>query len=162
MKIGFTGTRRGMTTKQLAAVHQYLSADVELHHGDCIGADSQMHAIAQTIGCRIILHPPSDTALRAWSQGAHYIFKPLNYIKRNHDIVDISDALIAAPYEVTEKLRGSGTWATIRYARKVNKPTIIIYPNGEVAEWSIAPHPKCGVHENVPGVQIPPSPPKEE
>ena len=30
---------------------------------------------------------------------------------------------------------------------------------GEVAEWSIAPHSKCGVRATVPGVRIPPSPP---
>ncbi len=32
-------------------------------------------------------------------------------------------------------------------------------PRGEVAEWSIAPHSKCGVPATVPGVRIPPSPP---
>jgi hypothetical protein len=31
--------------------------------------------------------------------------------------------------------------------------------HGEVAEWSIAPHSKCGVRASVPGVRIPPSPP---
>lgn len=31
--------------------------------------------------------------------------------------------------------------------------------SGEVAEWSIAPHSKCGVRATVPGVRIPPSPP---
>ena len=31
---------------------------------------------------------------------------------------------------------------------------------GEVAEWSIAPHSKCGVRASVPGVRIPPSPPE--
>jgi hypothetical protein len=30
--------------------------------------------------------------------------------------------------------------------------------SGEVAEWSKAPHSKCGVPERVPWVQIPPSP----
>jgi hypothetical protein len=30
---------------------------------------------------------------------------------------------------------------------------------GEVAEWSIAPHSKCGIRATVSGVQIPPSPP---
>src|SRR4051812_7916332 len=30
---------------------------------------------------------------------------------------------------------------------------------GEVAEWSIVPHSKCGVPARVPWVQIPPSPP---
>ena len=33
------------------------------------------------------------------------------------------------------------------------------YAPGEVAEWSIAPHSKCGIRATVSGVQIPPSPP---
>src|SRR3981081_736802 len=33
------------------------------------------------------------------------------------------------------------------------------YDLGEVAEWSIAPHSKCGIRATVSGVQIPPSPP---
>src|SRR4051812_30000550 len=32
-------------------------------------------------------------------------------------------------------------------------------PDGEVAEWSKAPHSKCGVRATVPWVRIPPSPP---
>ena len=32
-------------------------------------------------------------------------------------------------------------------------------PRGEVAEWSNAPHSKCGVRATVPWVRIPPSPP---
>ena len=31
--------------------------------------------------------------------------------------------------------------------------------SGEVAEWSIAPHSKCGIRATVSGVRIPPSPP---
>ena len=41
-------------------------------------------------------------------------------------------------------------------------PKVRIFVNrrrGEVAEWSIAPHSKCGVRASVPGVRIPPSPP---
>jgi hypothetical protein len=134
MKVGFTGTRHGMTTKQLDAVRSKLQNfnPKELHHGDCIGADSQAHAIARAIGCAVIIHPPSDTTQRAWMQGAAYTHKPRNHIARNHDIVDTCDLLIAAPYESTEILR-SGTWATIRYAYKTNRPMIIIYPNGSYA-----------------------------
>src|SRR6476660_6690516 len=33
-------------------------------------------------------------------------------------------------------------------------------PRGEVAEWSKAPHSKCGVRATVPWVRIPPSPPR--
>src|SRR5881628_581111 len=32
-------------------------------------------------------------------------------------------------------------------------------PEGEVSEWSKAPHSKCGVRATVPWVRIPPSPP---
>jgi hypothetical protein len=131
MKVGFTGTRHGMTTRQLEKVREQCSRTFELHHGDCVGADSQMHAIAQTIGCQIIIHPPSDTTRRAWCQGAYYIHKPRNHLARNHDIVDATDFLLAAPYEPEETLR-SGTWATIRYARKSNKPIIVIAPNGTI------------------------------
>src|SRR6185437_5934039 len=35
----------------------------------------------------------------------------------------------------------------------------LLGPDGEVAEWSIAPHSKCGIRATVSGVQIPPSPP---
>ena len=40
-------------------------------------------------------------------------------------------------------------------------PTGLVCPcdHGEVAEWSIAPHSKCGIRATVSGVGIPPSPP---
>jgi len=38
------------------------------------------------------------------------------------------------PKGKVEEWRGSGTWATIRYARKVGKPVTIIYPDGEIQE----------------------------
>jgi hypothetical protein len=36
---------------------------------------------------------------------------------------------------------------------------LILHKRGEVAEWLIAPHSKCGIRATVSGVQIPPSPP---
>ena len=33
---------------------------------------------------------------------------------------------------------------------------------GEVPEWSIGPHSKCGVRATVPGVRIPPSPQRND
>jgi len=50
---------------------------------------------------------------------------------RNHKIVDICDILVAFPQTNSETVR-SGTYATIRYARKCKKPIIIIYPDGSV------------------------------
>ena len=51
-------------------------------------------------------------------------------LDRNRDIVDACDVLIATPKDFVEELR-SGTWATVRYARKQRKPLVIVWPNGE-------------------------------
>ena len=49
------------------------------------------------------------------------------YIERNHDVVDTCDLLIAMPNTELEVVR-SGTWATIRYARKLKKVIVILEP----------------------------------
>jgi predicted Rossmann fold nucleotide-binding protein DprA/Smf involved in DNA uptake len=54
---------------------------------------------------------------------------PRSFLERNHDIVDASEVLVAIPKETEEVLR-SGTWATIRYAHKLRRRVMIIYPNG--------------------------------
>lgn len=52
-------------------------------------------------------------------------------LDRNKDIVDACPVLIAAPSDRVEKKRGSGTWATIRYARDVaHVPIRYVWPDG--------------------------------
>ena len=46
-----------------------------------------------------------------------------------HLILYIADQMFAAPAQREQRLH-SGTWATIRYARHVGKPLLIIYPDG--------------------------------
>lgn len=135
MKIGFTGTRRGMTRLQAQEVFELLAIRFspslpprEVHHGDCIGADAEAHAIAEKCSYMTIAHPASDVAkkFRANTK-ATYVYEPQPALRRNHDIVDLCDVLIACPGEMHEILR-SGTWATIRYAKSVGKDVRIIYP----------------------------------
>ncbi len=130
-QIGFTGTRYGMTDAQKSFVENIMKlvAGEELHHGDCVGADEDSHYIARLLGMKIILHPPEKTGLRAYCK-ADEERKPKGYIARDHDIVDEVELLIATPNKKKEVLR-SGTWATIRYARKTGKHILIIYPDGE-------------------------------
>ena len=115
-----------MTDKQkldLRQTLQYLHG--MFHHGDCIGADWEANHIARCLNYGVEIHPPIDPRYRAWcSSMCVHICKP--YLERNHDIVDVSHLLIACPAG-PETLR-SGTWATVRYARKTSVPVIILEP----------------------------------
>jgi hypothetical protein len=137
MKIGFTGTQIGLTLHQQGEVKRILvevwskllpEETIEFHHGDCIGSDAQAGSIASLLGCIIHVHPPIDARKRAYAKG-NVTYAPKEYIERNHNIVDLCNLLIATPRSKDEEIR-SGTWATIRYARKRNIPIILITPNG--------------------------------
>lgn len=138
MIVGFTGTQHGMSRPQAATLAAGLrllfTAGDEFHHGDCVGADAEAHAIAAGIGFRIVVHPPTNPSKRAWCEGVIRPAKP--YLVRNHDIVDETDVLIATPRELTEELR-SGTWATIRYARKLMRKLCVVGPDGKVIEYVV-------------------------
>ena len=131
MHVGFTGTQQGMTEKQKEVVLLLLES-VEsggaFHHGDCIGADAQAATIARSIGYPIKGHPPINDSKRAFFDSDDES-EPKEYLVRNHDIVDESEIMIAAPKEEKEILR-SGTWSTIRYAMKQDMPLYIVYPDG--------------------------------
>ena len=137
MKVGFTGTQHGMSPLQhrkLAAILRGLDVS-EFHHGDCIGSDAEAHVIAQSLGIRVVVHPPEIDAKRAFvalSRGtaqrhADDIRVPRPYLKRNHDIVSACKLLIAAPKQHREQRR-SGTWATIRFANRNGVEVVIIVP----------------------------------
>lgn len=130
MIVGFTGARRGMDAHQRDALEALLrawsaQASVELHHGDCVGADAQAHAIAESLGVRTVLHPPDDPKHRAHSQGS-VSHAPRPYLKRNQAIVDSCEVLVVAP-SCPERLR-SGVWSTARKARKAHKRVIVLEP----------------------------------
>lgn len=130
MIVGFTGTRRGMNGTQISLLHNALyllkSLD-EFHHGDCIGADKQAHNLIRKHfpDCRIVVHPSNVMEARAYCK-ADFTYKPKPPLIRNHDIVDIVDMLFAAPRLNYEEMR-SGTWSTVRYARKTKVVHHICY-----------------------------------
>lgn len=131
MNVGFTGTQRGMTVGQWDALLRLLMNRVgNFHQGDCVGSDAQAAHGARCLGFRIIGHPPTIDAKRAFFPADEWR-EPLSYLERNHKIVIASQEMIATPGEFEEQLR-SGTWATIRYARRVGRPLHVIYPDGLV------------------------------
>jgi hypothetical protein len=131
MRVGFRGTQEEMTLAQKAKVGQLLDVlkPDELHHGDSIGADADANALAQALNIPVVLHPPENSAKRAFCLHAVEIRPVLPYLVRNRAIVDETDLLIATPKGFREEVR-SETWSTVRYARKRWKTIWIVFPDG--------------------------------
>jgi len=134
---GFTGTRQGWTDAQRVAFIGLLSDVKILHHGDCVGSDAQAHAVCIEHGVLVHVHPAIDDRYRAYCTGYTWIEQPLEYLARNRNIVHKSNGLIAVS-RTTHEVGRSGTWMTVRYARRINvglpvkHPIVIIYPDGSV------------------------------
>lgn len=129
--VSFTGTQEGMTEAQKKTFRKVIK---ELNpkafiHGDCIGADEQAHKIVreELPECIIAIRPCTIEHKRAFTDG-HQLAEPEAPLDRNKKIANDGKILVATP-KGWEELR-SGTWSTIRYARKTKKPRIIIYPKG--------------------------------
>lgn len=133
MIVGFTGTRYGLDLQQRTMMANLLLAFMrgenanahQLHHGDCIGADAEAHKLSREHLFHVVIHPPTDNKSRAYCKDYAAIRAPMHYLDRNEEIVKECDMLIAAPFQNKEVIR-SGTWATIRKAALLGKPTIIL------------------------------------
>jgi len=132
LKVGFMGTRHGMSKKQKVELENFVKAKEfdEFHHGMCEGSDEQAHHIVEDAHkAKIIGHPPKAMKT-AVSVSCDTIMDVDTFAKRNKNIVDATDYLIATP-DAKERA-GSGTWKTVRYARKQGKRIYIIHKNGRV------------------------------
>ena len=134
MKIGFTGTQTGITPSQfdlLVEILEKLHEVTEAHHGDCVGADREFSVVIDCIfGTGLIhCHPPTDSKKRAFVR-ADVIYDPEPFLDRNKNIVNATEILIACPKGMNEEIR-SGTWATVRYARKQKGVIVILWPDGK-------------------------------
>lgn len=139
MKIGFTGTREGMSPRQQNEIGHFLSAHHDwwsdnpvnqAHHGECIGADSDFHELARINGFEVWGHPSTLTTRNLGLTGFAFQHDPIKPVTRDHHIVDQTELLIATPLDL-EKVR-SGTWTTVRWARKRKRYIFIVYPNGSL------------------------------
>jgi hypothetical protein len=128
MKVGFTGTQIGMSKnqKEQFVLKLYELAPTEFHHGDCVGADAEAHDIVREFfpNVKIVGHLPQSDKKRAFKKCDEYR-DPLPYLVRDRKIVEETEFLIGSPKSDEEVIR-SGTWTTIRYSRKSNKPRRIL------------------------------------
>jgi quercetin dioxygenase-like cupin family protein len=148
MKIGFRGTRHGMTELQKEALREVLAEyhPDEFHHGDYVGADAEAHEIVRVAypSTRIVIHPPTKQTLRAFSQGEE--LRPARgYIARNRDLVKTCDMLVAAPKSMQEQ--HGGTWSVIRYARIWGRTTVLLNPEADGAWVELVGDKAASAHE---------------
>jgi hypothetical protein len=146
MILGVTGTQRGGSEQQLttlAVQFVRLRPDV-FHHGDCIGVDEQafnivlLYAGARRRKVKIIAHPCDLRSKRAFTAGNDLVLPVKRPLKRNWDIAEDIEHLLALPYQLEEPVprAGGGTWATMRYALQLEKSVTVIWPNGTAQPWT--------------------------
>lgn len=118
MTVGFTGTRQGLSARQrqqLSFVLAWLSvASTErptFHHGGAVGADEDAANMAAVL-MDVVVHRPATS-------------RPDAMMERNDAIVAAADVLVAAP-ETDREVQRSGTWATVRRARRKGIPVVML------------------------------------
>lgn len=147
MILGFTGTRQRMTPAQRAALPSVIAVlPQRVLHGGAIGADTEFHDFIMTqplpCGVAIEIYPADEERQRFWVAQSHDVFysgrdflvHPVyDPLKRDGIIAYRCNALLAAPISMNEERR-SGTWSTIRRARKFGRPITLLLPDGTIQQ----------------------------
>lgn len=141
MILGVTATQRGLTRAQRDAALSYLQQLpllTEFHHGGCVGGDEDLHFLVRGAfpGVPIFIHRGDTPEKWAHFPGDTHVteLRALPNLERNKVIVKTVGKLWAFPGERQEVLR-SGTWATIRTAKRAGRSAIIFYPDGTWTGW---------------------------
>lgn len=147
MNIGFTGNQLGMSRRQMKVfktIMMNLLMNVRtFQHGGCIGSDKQAHDIIFEIrnnisinltyplseNVKIIVRPSNNLAKRADCvlDAGDELLDEKPPLERDMDIAKNCDILFVTPRTLREERR-SGTWATVRYARKLGKMVVVLDP----------------------------------
>lgn len=148
-KIGFTGTSRGMTVPQYHTMTRLIyeipdSVEIEAHHGNCVGADEEFHRILcdqfreRATQLRFVIHPGDNPLMQAGCEKKYpwigtTVLPVMSNLARNAEIVMAVDEMFATPKMDQEELR-SGTWHTIRTAKRLKRSLTIICRDGTVVK----------------------------
>lgn len=141
-----------MTKKQRKALQSlfvrcFLACEyVQLRHGGCVGADIEaldtfMTKALQTpsLTTKVWCHPGNITHYVGMSESyplGDVVLAAKPPLARNRDIIDASNLIFGCPAGPEETR--SGTWSTIRYAKKQNKNPTVILPDGSYDEAGFA------------------------
>lgn len=127
MKLGVTASQVGMTERQR---RMFRARVIELRpsalvHGGCVGGDDDADIIAAELGVPRFVFPStrldkrvSDEVLRGRTGSSVTIMPAKEPLERNPDIVAAVARMIACPRQ-SRMITRSGTWTTVRLARRV-------------------------------------------
>jgi hypothetical protein len=124
----FTGTRKGMTDRQKVEVERlFVELGVStVYHGVAVGSDEEASLIAQRLGIRTRGFPSNKDEDRSRVAHSDAIEAPGEPLQRNKAMVTRAHLVIACP-DGPERQR-SGTWSTIRFAKKEGKKLYVVEP----------------------------------
>jgi predicted Rossmann fold nucleotide-binding protein DprA/Smf involved in DNA uptake len=131
--VGFTGTRQieKISKERLSYLEDKILAlivdndfKITTVHGCAFGADSFFHTLCLYNNIPVIGRPTYN--YNKSLVGFEKLYEPNHPLTRNRDIVGECDVLIALPINPNVEEIRSGTWFTIRYAKKLNKEVVII------------------------------------
>lgn len=141
--LGFTGRRNGYTPEQLQKLKSTIRGAYNLiiaHHGMCMGADCEFaQEVRRHVRCHIVGHPCNQVDSQVTDTERCPVdskTEVLTAFARNRAIVQASSSMIACPPTMTDPGKG-GTWYTINYAKKMEKPLLVIYPDGSTEYFNL-------------------------
>lgn len=137
--VAYSGSRFGMTRPQKDYLISFLgklsqgekTEEIILHHGVCVGGDTEADQIARALGLKIWFHPSIKTD---WTNSELLklpcagIDAAYSYSGRNQRMVLRCDFLIATPKNM---IRQGGTWNAIGHARGAKKNYIVVDQRGD-------------------------------
>lgn len=134
--LGVTGTRNEPTREQRNSIRDIIdrySFRSKMHHGCCVGVDAYITVLCRLRSWTIVAHPPIN---RAYFSSISYNSSDIKlqdeeYLVRNQIIVIDTNMLLAVP-ETEEEVVRSGTWSTVRFARTLAHPILIVWPSGRI------------------------------
>lgn len=137
INVGFTGTRdqHYITNDRFNKLVEIFNkidqkyGPIIFHHGTCHGADLTAAIAFRKLFpiYKIVEHPPIIKKYSTSLKDRHTdVCVAKDYLTRNKDIVNQSQLLIAWPKDKDQEELRSGTWSTVRYARKTNTKIIFV------------------------------------
>jgi hypothetical protein len=136
--VGLTGTRGGMTLEQAATAAAWFAERHgqirELHHGDCVGVDAEIHDMIREVDPRvwIVGHPPTDGKMRAGCE-CDQTRSPRASAECIRYVAGESAVVLALPARSREQT-SDPVWRAVAYTRNIRKRVDLILPDGTLVE----------------------------